>query len=287
MSHGFKAYDMKDMCRKAMFSRKIVIAALLGVAALVLAAGCGGNDPAAWLTDCGEAINAYAQDDGYLHFVQEKEYRLETLQGDFEQQLRVEGDIIFPASETYEYSETATSTQEQEQQENTFSYLTLDGGENAYVMGERLSAELGVLGWVYYTPQPGQNRYFDYAGSIAKLTGVAADPEWLGYEDLGGERCAHIRYSVTGQELIELRLQEDPTLAEQLQGVDLSEVMGELVVELWIREADRLPQQVDMTQSVSMAESASSTTHMLFLFSGYGEVPPLRIEAPAFYNEAV
>ncbi len=252
------------------------------------AAGCeSSEDAAAWLGRCGRAVNEYAQGGGYLHFLQEKEFRLGTSQGEFEQKLRVEGDIILPDREAYEYSETVSGSTQPEQRENTFSYLTVDGGKTAYVKGERLTAELGVLGWVRYTPQPGQNRYFDYAASISELVGVATEPEWLGYEDLAGERCAHVRYSASGQELIGLRLQEDPSLAERFQGIDMGEVLGELLVDAWIREADGLPRRVVIEQEVSVENGASGATRLVFSFSAYGEVPPLPIEAPAFFTEAV
>ena len=70
-------------------------------------AGCGGSqDVAAWLEDCGQAASDYAQADGYLHFVQEKDFTLAIEGEDFEQELRVEGDAIFPGRQSYEYLET-------------------------------------------------------------------------------------------------------------------------------------------------------------------------------------
>lgn len=280
---------LRDVCREVVLIRKIIIASLLAAAAVGLVAGCGsGEDPAALLADCGKAVDTYAQGSGYLHFVQETEYRLGTSQGEFGQELRVEGDIIFPDREAYEYRETLSSSEQPEQpQENAFSYLTLDGGRTAYVMGKRLSAELGVLGWIHYTPLSDQNRYFDYVASVSRLTSVGGEPEWLGYEDLNGDRCARVRYSVTGQELVDLRLQDDPSFAEQYQGLDMGEIMGELLVEMWIGEADDLPLQVVMDQTVSLEDGTNSTTRLLMVFSAYGEEPPLLIEAPAFFNEAV
>ncbi len=232
-------------------------------------------------------MEEYDSEGGYLHFEQELQYRLVTEQGEFEQNLLVAGDMILPDRETYEYEETvSTSQQPGQSQENVFSYLTLDGGATAYVQGERLSAELGVVGWIHYRPLAEQNRYFDYTALMAGLADMGEKPEWLGYEDSGGERCAHLRYAASSQELIDLRVQQDPSFAAQFEGLDLGEVMGELSVEIWIGEADKLPRRVAMDQSVSLEEAKSSTTAIVFVFSGYGEEPPLPIEAPAFANEA-
>jgi hypothetical protein len=259
------------------------------LAAAWIVAGCGSSqDASSWLDDCGQASDDYAQGNGYLHFVQEKDYSLGLEVGELEQQLHVEGDIIFPDRESYEYLETSNSSLQPEQPlENAFSYLTLDGGETAYVAGERLSEELGVIGWVHYTPLPEQNRYFDYAALMESLTIPGGVTEWLGYEDLNGERCAHIHHSISGQELIDLLMQEDPTLLEQYQDVNVGDVMGELSVEMWIAEADSLPRQVVMDQVTNLEDGTKSTTHLLMVFSGYGEEPPTTIEAPGFFTEAV
>ena len=268
----------------------IAIPALVIILAAAWAvAGCGNSqDGSAWLSDCGKAVEDYAQGTGYLHFVQEKEYGLGMEVGEFEQRIRVEGDIIFPDRESYEYSETSNSSLQPDQpMENSFSYLTLDGGKTAYVAGERLSEELGVMGWVHYTPQSEQNRYFDYAELMGSLVSPQGDAEWLGFEDLNGERCAHVRHSISGQELIEKLLQEDPTLLEQYQDVDMSSVMGEVSFEMWIAEEDRLPRQIVMDQVMTLEDGTNSTTHLHMVFSGYGEEAPLTIEEPAFFTEAV
>jgi len=259
------------------------------LAAAWIVAGCGSSqDGSAWLSDCGQAAEDYAQGTGYLHFVQEKDYSLGMEVGELEQRIRVEGDMIFPDRESYEYSETTNSSLQPDQTlENSFSYLTLDGGKTAYVAGERLSEELGVMGWVYYTPQTGQNRYFDFSELMQSLTASQGDVEWLGYEDVNGVRCAHIRHSISGQELIDKLFQEDPALLEQYQDVDVSKVMGEAIFELWIAEGDRLPRQAIMNQVATLEDGTSSTTHLLMVFSGYGEEAPVTIEAPAFFTEAV
>ena len=269
--------------------RTFPLIAVLVLAVVWLLGGCGDRqDPGSWLERCGQAAGDYAQGSGYLHFTQESEYHMQTAQGEFSQQLRVEGDIIFTDRETYEYSEVLSSSLQPDQpQENAFSYLTLDAGKTAYVAGERLSAELGVIGWVHYTPQSDQNRYFSYPELIEGITSVGGEQEWVGFEDLGGERCAHLRYNVSGQELMELRLQQDPTFAEQFQGLDMGEIVGELVVELWVGEADDLPRRVVMDQDVTLEDGTHNTTRLVFEFSGYGMETPLLIEAPAFANEAV
>lgn len=267
----------------------VSIAVIIFLLVSGLAAGCGDSRGAAgWLEECGREVESYAGANGYVHFVQEMENILGTAQGEFEQVLRVEGDIIFPDRESYRYEETVSSSlQPGQPQENSFSYLTLDRGATAYVMGERLSQELGVAAWIHYTPASGQNRYFDYAQVIGSLVTMGREPEWLGYEDAGGESCAHVRYSASGQDLIDMRIQSDPYFAEQYEGLDLGEALGELSVEFWIGEADGLPRRVFMEQSIVLDGGTSRYTRVTFTFSAYGEKPPLLIEAPAFSHEAV
>ncbi len=270
--------------------RKAAIVTLLaGLLLGGLAAGCGdAQDPAAWLEDCGREVETYAGQNGYVRFVQEMEYSMGTAQGEFEQVLHVEGDIIFPDRESYRYDETVSSTlQPGETQTNSFSYLTLDGGASAYVMGERLSVELGVAGWIHYAPTAEQNRYFDYRQFTGGMLCMGTGPEWLGYEDSGGVRCGRVRYGASGQELLDLRIRQDPSFAEQYQGMDVGEIVGDLRIEVWIGEADRLPRRVSMEQEVALEDGTSSSIRLSFEFSAYGEEPPLLIEAPAFSHEAV
>jgi hypothetical protein len=266
--------------------RKLLIVALLLLFAG--AAGCGGGDePSTWLEDCRKAVEDYDAQGGYLRFKQESVYVLGSDEAGFQQRIDVEGDIILPDRETYEYREELSSSLQPEiTTQNSFSYITLDGGSTAYVSGERLETELGVTGWVRYTPPEGQNRYFDYTALIDKLTTTGENEEWLGYEEVEGARCAYLRYRVKGQVLLELRMQEDPGFAEQFQGLDVGEMLEELVVEIWIREADRLPQQLMMRQSTSGEEDVTADNNMFFLFTAYGEEAPAGIEAPASFTEA-
>lgn len=269
-------------------SKAAAIVVLILMLACVVAAGCGAaHDPAAWLEKSGHAVEEYAAGDGYLHFLQEMESIIGTAQGEFDQILHVEGDIIFPDRESYRYEETLSSSLHPGQaQMNSFSYLTLDRGATAYVMGERLSAELAVSGWIHYTPASGQNRFFDYPRLVASLVAMGQEAEWLGFGDEGGVRCAHVRYAASGQEMMDLRIQQDPSFAEQYGGLDAGG-LGELTVEIWIGEEDKLPRRVLMEQAVTTAEGVSGATRAAFAFSAYGEDPPLTIEAPAFFHEAV
>lgn len=270
---------------KVVVIRKLILLALL---ILVAITGCGGDeDPTAWLQDCRRAVEDHVRASGYLHFVQESGYVLGSEQVTFEQRIDVEGDIILPDREKYEYRETLRSSlQPDTESENSFSYLTLDGGSMAYVAGESLAAQLGVAGWVYYTPPEGQNRYFDYPELIVKLTSTGEQVEWLGYEDVEGVRCVHVRYVVRGKALLDMRIQEDPAFAEQYQGLDVGELLGELQVEMWIRESDRLPQRVSMDQSAPTDSGVASSNRMLFFFTAYSEEAPLGIEAPASFTPA-
>ena len=265
----------------------IVVAAAL-VAAGVAASGCGkGTDPAAWLEECRRAADGYASDGGYLRFQQEAEYRLETPEGVFDQKIVIEGEGILPDRQAYAYRETVSSSKVPGQmQENAFSYRTLDGGKTAFVEGAQLSAQLGVAGWIHYTPPEGQNRYFDYLGLVERLTGAGGEAEWLGYEEVEGARCARLRYTVGGRELLDLQLQNDPSFLQRYGDVDLGHLLGDLRVEMWIREADDLPQRVAMEQALTLQEDTGSTSRFLIRFSGYGEEPPAPIEQPAFFTEA-
>jgi hypothetical protein len=286
---GYRARDIERLKETESIRNRLVfvIASIMVIGAVTLA-GCGSSrDPASLVEDCRQAVDGYVQGGGYVHFLQESEYQLKIVDGEFKQLISVEGDIILPDRESYDYKETmSSSTQPEAGQENSFSYLTLDGGSMAYVKGERLSAELGVSGWVHYTPPAGQNRYFDYALLIEQVTRIGEGAELLGYEDIDGQRCAHIRGVMSGEELVEMRLNEDSTFADEYQGIDLGKLLGDLEVEVWIAEADSLPRRVTMGQSLSSEGSIGSSNRMDFVFSGYAEEAPPAIEAPAVFQEA-
>ncbi len=274
--------------RQVTAGRTAAVMALALALTCVIAAGCAPErDPAAWLEESGRAVGEYAAGEGYLHFLQEMESVVGTTQGEFGQVLRVEGDIIFPGREAYGYAESLSSSLSPGQEQgNSFSYLTLDGGATAYVMGERLSAELGVSGWIRYTPASGQDRFFDYPRLLASIVSMGQGPEWLGHEEEDGVRCARVRYAASAEEMLDLRVQQDPSFAGQYQGLQAGG-LGGLTVEVWIGEEDKLPRRVFMEQTVSTPEGVSGATRVVFTFSAYGEEPPLTIEAPAFFHEAV
>lgn len=262
--------------------------ALLVVAASLIVSGCGGKEDAAKeLQDCRQAVIDYSREGGYLRFKQEVAYDLNTGQGDLHQKISIDGNIVLPERESYEYRETVTSSAAPNQGENnSFSYLTLDGGKTAFAKGERLSSELGVVGWVHYTPQAGQNRYFDFLKLMDRLTSAQGNVETLGYEDVGGANCVHIRCSLNGKELLDLRLQEDPTLAEKYKDIDMSQLLGDLQVEIWIGQSDNLPRRALMDETFLTEENLGSSSHFRLDLSNYHEVPLVPIEQPAFYNEA-
>ncbi len=261
-----------------------VLACLL--AGLPLLAGCGGEDASAWIRRCREAVSDYVEGGGYLGFEQRTELELSSSEGTVKQAVEAEGEMVFPLKQRYEYRETFTSSRKPgEQQENSFSYLTVDGGRTAYVMGENLSAQLGVPGWIHYTPPEGQNRYFDYPGLMERLLSLGEGAAWIGWEEVEGVSCAHLSYAISGHELMELRLQENPALEEQYQGLDPDEVLGEIAVEVWIAKGDALPRKVTVAQSSSQGEMGASS-RIAMAFRAYGEEPPMPIEAPAFFAEA-
>jgi hypothetical protein len=267
----------------------LITIALLLAASVVALSGCAGKkDPVDLLGQCQRAVDDYVQQGGYLRFEQEVNYSLGTTEGQLDQRIAIEGNNIFPNSQAYNYIETVKSSlNPNEAQQNTFSYLTLDQGKTAFVKGERLSTQLGVAGWVHYTPPSDQNRYFDLPKLIQKLTGVNSGVEQVGYEDQGGTKCVHLRYTMSGQELVDLRMQEDPSLQQKFQGLDLSQVLGDLSVELWLGDADSLPRLILMDQEISLENDISSSSRYRIVLSGWGEEPPSVIEAPAFFNEAV
>lgn len=264
-------------------------AAAISLAALVAGflSGCGdGTDPAGRLEESRRAVQEYVQGGGYLHFRQEKDYRLEQAGMALEQKIYIEGDSIFPSRQRYEYRETASGSQSPgSPQENAFSYLTLDGGATAFVEGKRLSEQTGVVGWVHYTPPVGQNRYFDLPAFLAALAAPSPQVEEAGREEIAGTPCTRLRYSVSGEQLFEMRLSEDPTLRETYGDVDLSRLAGDLTVEIWIGDGDNLPRRVTVQESLSLQEGGSSSSYIRIELSGYGEEPPLFIEQPAFFTE--
>lgn len=259
------------------------------LSALILAAGSGcGRErpPSEYLRACGEAAERYAEAGGYLRFVQDSENVLSSGQGTLTQGIRVEGEMVFPDRERYEYREEAVSSlRPGEPQTNSFSYITLDGGKTAYVMGERLASQLGLEGWVHYTPPAGQNRFFDYRKLVAKIAAAGEGAEMLGREEIEGRRCLHLAFSLGAQEILDLRLQEDPSFLERYQGLDWESLLGELRMEVWIGEEDDLPVQVVMHAEKSTG-NVSFSSRISILFSGYGELPPSPIEKPAVFAEA-
>jgi hypothetical protein len=213
---------------------------------------------------------------------------LETPQGVFNQSVVIEGDSIFPDSQSYEFRETMSSSKMPDKTvSNTFSYLTLEGGKRAFVKGEQLSAQLGVSGWIYYTPPQGQNRYFDLPKFMATITGVDSFVERVGKEEVGGTSCHHLTYTLEGRKVLDLRKQEDPSLEEKLQGFDISGLLRDFQVDIWIGAADTLPRRILMTLELLAEEDIkSSSTYRMELY-GWGEEPPVVIERPLSYSEAL
>jgi len=264
-----------------------LLAAALLAFSVVTAAGCGGEaDAAEWLRMCGQAVSDYAAAGGYLRFQQESRNALRTAQASLESWMRVEGEIILPEREKYEYREELTSPSQPEKPAvSAFSYLTVDGGKTAYVAGETISAQLGLTGWVHYTPPQGQSRFFDYLKIVERITGMGGSAEWLGYEEIRGVRCGYLSLRVSGREIMDLRLQEDPTLAEKYPELAEQEFTGEILVRLWIAAESRLPVRVVMESSAGEGEEVTSG-RVEILFSGYHEEPPSPIEAPGAFIEA-
>lgn len=270
--------------------RPAALAAAFATLAFLLAAagGCGrGINPAEWVRSCGQAVSDYAAAGGYVRFRQESRNTVQTDRGALEDWLRVEGDIILPDREKYECREELSSTGKPgETSASSFSYLTVDGGKTAYVAGESLSAELGVSGWVHYTPPEGQNRLFDYVKFMRKITMMSGSAEWVGYEEIGGVRCAHLTLGVSGREMFDLLLQEDPALSEKFPDLEEQEFTGEMRVRLWVAAEGHLPVRVIMETSTGGGGEVTTAGRLELLFSGYHEEPPSPIEAPAAFTEA-
>ncbi len=262
-------------------------AALASVFLLVGGGGCGKDEPPSdYLRTCVEAAVRYMDSGGYLRFVQESENVLSSGQGTLEQRIRVEGEIIFPDRERYGYREEAVSSlRPGEAQTNSFSYITLDGGRTAYVMGERLASQLGLAGWVHYTPPAEQNRFFDFRKLVTKIAAAGEGAEMLGHEEIEGTRCLHLAFSLGAREIMDLRLQEDPSFMERYQGLDWESLLGELRMEVWIGEEGKLPVRVVIYTEKS-AGNVGLSSRISIHFSGYGEPPPSPIERPAVFAEA-
>ncbi len=261
--------------------------ATITLLSLLWLGGCRGNrTPAEWLQECSRAAEEYAGKGGYLRFRQESDYVLETAKGTLSYTLQVDGEMIFPDRERYELREEVKSDiRGEEGRSNAFSYLTLDGGKTAYVRGERLMEQLGVEGWVHYTPPEGQNRYFDYTKLVSKATASAKEPQWLGFEEVAGVRCAHLAYDLEGLEFLGLESRDGSSLLEGY-GTLNSELPGIVLrVELWVGEEDLLPVQMRLSTRYS-EEGAGMTYGLRVVFEGYGERPPFPIERPAAWVEA-
>lgn len=265
-----------------------VFAVALVLSQALAMGGCGGGkSPAEWLRACGKAVGEYAAAGGYLHFVQESTNTVRTARGTLEEWFKAEGDIVLPGRERYEYrQELRSSLQPGEEAVNAFSYITVDGGKTAYVMGERLSAELGVMGWVHYTPPQGQSRFLDYPKLMERVTGMGGSAEWLGYEEVQGVRCAYLSLRASGREIVDMRLQEDPALLEKYPELGEGEFAGEMDVRLWISVESGLPVRMIMETDSGEDGEVSVSGRMELVFSGYYGSPPSSIEAPATFTEA-
>jgi hypothetical protein len=270
--------------------KRLVFLFPIAITALALSAfpaGCGGERSGAKrLENAGKAMQDYINSGGYLKFNQEMQYGLATPDGSLDQKIKMQGAAIFPDKEDYEYQETIKSSKSSnETQTNSFSYLTLDGGKTAFVKGQILSSQLGVVGWVHYSPPAGQNRYIDFSELMSRLTTSQGSVESLGQEEIASTDCIHLRYSLNGQDLLNLQMQQNPSLQEQFQGVDLSQVVGELNLEMWVGIEDQMPRRALLDQALSQ-NGMTCTTHLLLELSGYRETPLVPIEQPAFYSEA-
>jgi hypothetical protein len=270
--------------------RKILVLILsitMAIAAPVILLGCGGGkNGAQLLQDCGKAVQDYVSSSGYIKFSQEMQYGLGTADGGLEQKISMQGTAILPERQDYEYQETIKSSKtSDETTTNSFTYLTLDGGKTAFVKGEMLSAQLGVVGWVHYTPPADQNRFFNFPELMSRLTTAEGDVEILGSEEVSNTTCVHLAYSLNGEDLLNLQLQQNPSLQQQYEGIDLSQIVGDLRLEIWIGEEDNLPRRSLLDQSIS-ENGITSTTQLKLELSGYGQTPLVPIEQPAFFNEA-
>ncbi|MBC7253173.1 MAG: hypothetical protein H5T72_04300 [Actinobacteria bacterium] len=279
-----------DQARVGMNRGSRLRAAFLAPVALLLACaatGCrGGRTPAEWLQDCYRSVQEYAGEGGYLRFRQEAEYVVETGRGALTDTVRVEGEIVLPEVERYDYREEVRSDIGGERgKDNSFSYLTLDGGKSAYVKGERLAETLGVEGWVHYVPREEQDRYFDFLKLVEKATTAARDPQWMGLEETAGVRCAHLAFDLSGRDMLEMRSQEGSSLLQEYGTLDPEWLNGELRVELWIGEENLLPVQLRLGTRYDGGDFRISYA-LWVVFEGYGERPLLPIERPGAYVEA-
>ncbi|OFW59517.1 MAG: hypothetical protein A2W01_07825 [Candidatus Solincola sediminis] len=267
--------------------KRIAIGLAILIALSIAILGCGGNQGGAErLQACGKAVANYIASGGYIKFSQQMQYGLTTDDGTLDQEIDMRGAAMFPDRENYDYQETIKSSKtSNEEQSNSFTYLTLDAGKTAFVKGDALSSQLGVVGWVHYTPPAGQNRYFNFSQLMSRLTTPQGTVETLGREDISGNQCIHLAYDLSGEDLIDLQLQENPSLKEQYEGVDLTQVIGDLRLEIWIGESDNLPRRALMDQSMT-GGGITSSTNLRIELSGYGETPLIPIEQPGFFSEA-
>lgn len=249
---------------------------------LLLWCGCGGVDPGKMLRDCVEACEAYASGSNYLKFREEVLLELESGGQRLNQTIIVEGESIFPLSQSYlrqeswvypEGSDTVAATD--------YRYLTLDGGKSVYVRGKKIESALGTSAWVYYVPPPGDNRYFDFARTV-KL--IAAEPFGLTAQEEG--EGLRIRFKADLEEILRVRLEEVGQEWREEFSRFLDEGMGrELSVEVVLDRTSALPREI-RAEVEARKEDVRAYTRLTWQFSGFWEEPPGAIEPPAFFIKA-
>jgi len=232
-------------------------------------------------------VEEHSRCGGYLRFFQESDTSLALEAGTLQYRMRVQGEIVLPDHERYEYrEELESSTRPGEVESNSFSYLTVEGGKTAFVTGKGLEEKLGVRGWIHYTPPAGQSRYFDYPRMIGLVTAMGRNPELLDHQELEGARCAHLAVTLEGREMVESILREDPTLSQKLQNMDLGSLVGDVRLEIWIEEKSGLPLQLYLERDTEWGEGLRNTGTLKFRFRDYLRESPVRIEAPQSFTEA-
>jgi len=244
--------------------------------------GCGGVDPGKALRECARACEAYASEDNYLRFREEVLLELESEGEMISQLIVVEGEQVFPDRQRYLREESWKGPKEGNSLSSTgYQYITVDGGRSAYVRGKKVESALGTAAWVYYTPPPGDRRYFDFIGTVKLL---ATGPAGLSVREEGEVLTLH--FTVDLEEILKTKFAEAGEEWREELSRQLEEGLGrELPVEMRLSRGSYLPLEVKVEKQLER-EGVRAYTRLTWRFSGYGEEPSSRIEPPAFYVKA-
>lgn len=273
-------------------TRRVLPAFLLACLAAIAGpgAGCSGGppDPMEMLRRAGARAAEVSQSSTTLRVRESLYVRVDGEAGYLRQEAELEGALQMPDRERYEYRETWSGSlvDPAGSPPNTLSYVTLDGGRTAYVKGSRLERGLGVAGWVYYAPESGESRYFDYLQAVQAVTGYASQAVLLGEEEANGIACWRLEVVPSMDAMVQEQFEHNPAFAEQYREARAGRGVVEAREEIWISREGFFPMRIYTMMVVKNAEADGAVALAVQMdFEGYGEALLLPIDAPAVYTK--